>query len=161
MVLKKDLGGGVIYDLGIYPATTITGLMGPVKRVLGLTGTALTRRVVENEEIQVEVEDNAVMLLDFGNGVFGKISVNYLTQALAGPSLENYGSEGVALVDEREHLKFLTTELGIRGFFTSQSMMVAQFPNIVDRFIKFLMTEADLRTFNEQQIHVIEILEKL
>jgi predicted dehydrogenase len=157
---KKDLGGGVIYDLGIYPATTITGLMGPVKRVLGLTGTALTRRVVENEEIQVEVEDNAVMLLDFGNGVFGKISVNYLTQALAGPSLENYGSEGVALVDEREHLKFLTTELGIRGFFTSQSMMVAQFPNIVDRFIKFLMTEADLRTFNEQQIHVIEILEK-
>jgi predicted dehydrogenase len=159
---KKDFGSGVVFDLGVYPVTTMTGLMGPVKRVLGLIGTVLKKRAVETQEIQVEVEDNAVILLDFGDGVIGKVSVNYITHALAGPSLEIYGSEGVASVDERGYLKFLTTELGVRGFFTSLSVMTTQFPNepIVEQFIKFLTIDADLRAFNEQQIHVIEVLEK-
>ena len=159
---KQGFGFGVVFDLGIYPITTITGLMGPAKRVLGLIGTALQRRIVQDQEIQVEVEDNAVVLLDFGDGVFGKVSANYLTRALASPLLEIYGSEGMALVDEQGRLKFLTSELGVRGFLTSQSVMIAQFPNepIVEQFIKFLTTDADLRALNEQQIHVIEILEK-
>src|SRR6185295_10266970 len=42
-------GGGAMFDLGVYNFVSLTGLLGPAKRVTGLVGTAIQERVVEGE----------------------------------------------------------------------------------------------------------------
>ncbi len=158
---KAGFGAGVTFDLAIYPATTFTGLVGPAKRVFGMTGTAIEKRVITEKEIPVEVEDNEIIGLDFGNGTFGEISANYCTQVGYGPSLEVFGSKGAVFV-ENGLLKFLTQSSGVRGIMTSARPMVAQFPYepIIERFIDFIKKDVDVNYLGDQQVHVIEILEK-
>ena len=158
---KSGFGAGVTFDLAIYPVTTFTALIGPAKRVTAVSGTAIEKRLVKEKEIPVEVEDNLIINLDFGNARFGDIVSNYCTQIDYGPSLEVYGSEGTAFV-ENGHLKFLSSQNNVRGLLTSESPLVASFPiePIIDRFIEFLQKDIEISYLGEHQIHVIEILEK-
>ena len=89
-----ELGGGAIFDLGVYNLTTLTGLLGPVKRVMAMTGIAIPQRVVEGELIEVKAEDNAQILLDFGNNVFAVVTTGFTMQQYRSPAVEVYGSEG-------------------------------------------------------------------
>jgi len=158
---KAGAGAGVIFDLGIYPVTKLTGLMGPAKRVLALKGTAIEKRLVMDKEIPSEVEDNSVINLDFGNGTFGVITANYCTQIKYGPSLEIYGSKGAIFV-ENGYLKFTTSQNGLQGLFTTKTPLEFTFPNepIIEHFIDYLTQDKDFTPYGEQQVHVIEILEK-
>lgn len=87
-------GGGVLFDLGVYNITSLTGLLGPVRRVMAMTGIAIPEREVEGEILQVEEEDNAQVLLDFGEAVFGVVTTGFTIQNYKGPAIELYGSEG-------------------------------------------------------------------
>lgn len=40
-------GGGALFDMGVYNVTSLTGLLGPVKRVMAMTGVAIPQRIVE------------------------------------------------------------------------------------------------------------------
>jgi predicted dehydrogenase len=88
-------GGGVLFDLGVYNLTTLTGLLGPAQRVLAATGTAIPERLVDGDWIQVEVEDNAQLILDFGDAVFASVLTGFTMQAYRSPAVELYGREGV------------------------------------------------------------------
>jgi predicted dehydrogenase len=88
-------GGGVLFDLGVYNLTTLTGLLGPARRVLAATGTAIPERFVDGEWMRVEVEDNAHLILDFGDAVFASVVTGFTIQAYRSPAVELYGSEGV------------------------------------------------------------------
>ncbi|MEM2110351.1 MAG: Gfo/Idh/MocA family oxidoreductase [Candidatus Bathyarchaeia archaeon] len=158
---KSGFGAGAMFDLAVYPATTFTALIGPAKRVIAVSGTAIEKRLVTEKEIDVEVEDNLIISLDFGNGRFGDIVANYCTQINYGPSLEVYGSRGAAFV-ENGYLKFLTSSNDVRGLLTSQSPLAAPFPDepIIERFIHYVQRDIDISYLGEQQTHVIEILEK-
>jgi predicted dehydrogenase len=87
-------GGGPIFDLAVYNITSLTGILGPAKRVMAMTGTAQPKRVVNGREIDVEVEDNAQIILDFGNAVFATITSGFTMQKYRSPGLELYGTEG-------------------------------------------------------------------
>ncbi len=87
-------GGGPIFDLGVYNITSLTGLLGPVKRVMAMTGIAIPEREVDGEKVQVESEDNAQILLDFGGSVFAAVTTGFTIRGYRGPGLELYGSEG-------------------------------------------------------------------
>lgn len=87
-------GGGCLFDLGVYNIVTLTGWLGPVQRVTALTGTAIPRREVEGEMIDVEVEDNAHVLLDFGDAVFAVVTTGFTMQKSRGITIELYGTEG-------------------------------------------------------------------
>ncbi|MEM1569230.1 MAG: Gfo/Idh/MocA family oxidoreductase [Candidatus Bathyarchaeia archaeon] len=63
-------GGGPVYDMGVYALHLITGVIGPVKRVTAMSGIGLKRRMVLGREVEVEMDDNTVMLLDFGDSKF-------------------------------------------------------------------------------------------
>jgi len=158
---KSGFGGGATFDLAIYPVTTFTALVGPAKKVVAFLGTAIEKRLVMEKEIEVEVEDNAVLNLDFGGGAFGDIVANYCTKMQYGPSLELYGSKGAVFV-ENGYLKFSASQDDIRGLLTSESPIATPFPNepIIDRFVDYLLKDTDIGFLAEQQIHVIEILEK-
>jgi predicted dehydrogenase len=88
-------GGGSLFDLGVYNLTSLCGFFGPVRRVTALVGTAIAERVVEDRLIQVEADDNAHVLLDFGESRFGSIMTGFTMQQYRSPALELYGSDGV------------------------------------------------------------------
>jgi predicted dehydrogenase len=87
-------GGGPIFDLACYNLTSLTGWLGPVQRVTALTGTAIPERVVNDKPTNVAVEDNAQVLLDFGDACFGVVTSGFTMQQYRSPALEVYGSEG-------------------------------------------------------------------
>jgi predicted dehydrogenase len=63
-------GGGPMYDMAVYSLHTLTGILGPVKRVTGMSGIGLPRRIWRDKVIDVEMDDNTLLLLDFGDGLF-------------------------------------------------------------------------------------------
>ena len=90
-----EQGGGALFDLGVYNLTSLCGFFGSVRRVTALVGTAIPERVVEGETITVQSEDNAHVLLDFGDSRFGSVTTGFTMQKYRSPAIELYGTEGV------------------------------------------------------------------
>lgn len=88
-------GGGCVFDLGVYGLTSLTGLLGPAKRVMAMTGIAIPEREVNGRTIRVEAEDNAQIVLDFGEGAFAVVTTGFTLQQYRSPALEVYGTTGV------------------------------------------------------------------
>ncbi len=90
-------GGGSLFDLGIYNVTSLCGFMGSAKKVTAMTGVAIPERVVEGETIQVhpDAEDNAHVLIDFGQSRFAVVTTGFTMQKYHSPAIELYGSTGV------------------------------------------------------------------
>ncbi len=87
-------GGGALFDLGVYNITSLTGFIGPAKRVMAMTGIAIPEREVDGELVKVEVEDNTQLLIDFGNNIFAVVTSGFTIKRLRSPAIEVYGSEG-------------------------------------------------------------------
>jgi predicted dehydrogenase len=101
-------GGGSLPDLGVYNIATLTGLLGPAKAVVGMTSIVTHERTVDDKgKIPVKAEDNAMLLMDHGNGIISHVmsGFNYFDpyghqgKGQEKPSVLIYGSEGnMALV---------------------------------------------------------------
>jgi predicted dehydrogenase len=63
-------GAGPMRDRAVYGLHTITGILGPAKRVTGMSGIGLKEREYRGETITVEEDDNTVLTLDFGDSAF-------------------------------------------------------------------------------------------
>jgi predicted dehydrogenase len=88
-------GGGCLFDLGVYPITTLTGLLGPVKRVSAMMGVCIQEREINGQRVKVEAEDNAQITLDFGNNTFANVMSGFTMQQYRNPAIEIYGTTGV------------------------------------------------------------------
>jgi predicted dehydrogenase len=65
-------------DLGVYNLTSLTGLLGPARSVVAMTSIVTpTRKIVERGEIQVTEEDNAMLVLDHGNGMLSHVQCGF------------------------------------------------------------------------------------
>jgi predicted dehydrogenase len=87
-------GGGPMYDLGVYNVTTLTGLLGPCRRVMAMTGIAIPERIVNNSRMTVQTDDNFQLLMDFGNQCFAVVTTGFTIQQYDVPGIEIYGTEG-------------------------------------------------------------------
>ena len=87
-------GGGALFDLGVYNVVSLTGLLGPAKRVTALAGTTIKERVVDDEMMKVEAVDNAHVLIDFGEGVYAVVTTGFTIQKYRCPAIELYGDKG-------------------------------------------------------------------
>jgi predicted dehydrogenase len=87
-------GAGAIIDFGVYNLTSLTGFFGPVRRVTALAGVAILEREVNGRTIRVEAEDNAHILLDFGQARFAAVTTGFTMQRYRRPALELYGTQG-------------------------------------------------------------------
>jgi predicted dehydrogenase len=90
-------GGGALFDLGVYNVTFLTGLLGPARAVVALSGTAIKERFVEGEHVTVEADDNTLLLLDHGDTVFSSVQTGFIY----GPhreerTIECFGTRGSA-----------------------------------------------------------------
>ncbi len=83
---EKD--GGSLPDLGVYNLATLTGLLGPAQSVMAMTSIITPERTVDNKgKIKVEAEDNAMVLMDHGNGVISHVQCGF-------NYFDPYGHEG-------------------------------------------------------------------
>ena len=64
-------------------------------RVTAMAGVAIPERVVEGETMRVQAEDNAHVLIDFGDARFASVTTGFTMQRYRSPAIELYGSEGV------------------------------------------------------------------
>src|SRR4051794_12663696 len=88
-------GGGALFDLGVYNVTSLCGFFGPARRVTAMTGVAIPERVGNGEPMRVEAEDNAHVLIDFGDARFAVGTTGFTMQSYRSPCLELYGTHGV------------------------------------------------------------------
>jgi len=88
-------GGGALFDLGVYNVTALCGFFGPARRVTAMTGVAIPERVVDGEPIRVRAEDNAQVLIDFGDARLAVVTTGFTMQRYRSPCLELYGTSGV------------------------------------------------------------------
>ena len=91
-----ETGGGPLFDLGVYNITSLTGLLGSVKRVSALAGTAIPQREVDGEVIDVANFDNYQLLLDFGDARFAVVTTGFTMHEYRSPAIELYGDGGTA-----------------------------------------------------------------
>ena len=88
-------GGGALFDLGVYNLTSLCGFFGSVQRVTAMVGTAVPKREVEGKQVEVNSDDNAHVLLDFGDARFASIATGFTMQKYRSPAVELYGADGV------------------------------------------------------------------
>jgi len=83
-----EKGGGSMPDLGVYNIATLTGLLGPARSVVAMTSIVTPTRKVDNKgEIKVEAEDNAMIIMDHGNGTLSHVQCGF-------NYFDPYGHEG-------------------------------------------------------------------
>lgn len=62
--------GGPLRDVTVYMLHSLTGILGPAKRVTAMSGVRTPVEHWRGREIPVEVDDNSLLLLDFGEATF-------------------------------------------------------------------------------------------
>jgi predicted dehydrogenase len=92
-------GSGPLLDMGVYGIHDITGLLGPAKRVVAYSGITEPVRTVRKgpfagTEIEVTVDDNTLMMLDFGDSTFAVVDGTYNVNAAKSPQIEIFGRQG-------------------------------------------------------------------
>lgn len=87
-------GGGPLFDLGVYNVASLTGLLGPARRVMAMTSVAIPERIVDGEMLQVKTEDNVQLLIDFGGACQAVVTTGFFIQQYRRPALEFYGDRG-------------------------------------------------------------------
>ena len=70
-------GGGCLFDLGVYNVATLTGLLGPVKEVVGMTRIVTPTREINGKPVEVTADDNTMLIMDHGNGVTSHVQCGF------------------------------------------------------------------------------------
>jgi predicted dehydrogenase len=73
-----EVGGGSMPDLMVYNLTSLTGLLGPAKHVAAMLSIVTPERDIDEKgKIKVTEEDNAMVLLDHGQGVISHVQSGF------------------------------------------------------------------------------------
>ena len=165
-----EKGGGSMPDLGVYNLTSLTGLLGPVKNVSAMVSIVTPERTVSDKgRIQVTEEDNAMILMDHGNGIISHVQsgFNYFNphghegsketrhtisivgsqgfMGLVGYDWEPLGVD-LATKDSPEIQRHVTDA---QGYIWKQGAVLAA---------ECLVTGKELLVTPEQALHVLEII---
>lgn len=66
-------GGGPLFDRTVYALHGMTGILGPARAVTALSGVRIPERRFAERVIPTEADDNTLLLLDFGSGLFAMV----------------------------------------------------------------------------------------
>jgi predicted dehydrogenase len=88
-------GGGPLYDMTVYGLHALTGILGPAKRVVAMSGIGLEHREFQGVLQECTADDNSLLLLDFGASAFGFVHGTFAGDLTGIRGVNVYGSEGV------------------------------------------------------------------
>lgn len=96
-------GSSPILDMGVHGLNQITSILGPARRLTSFSGRNIPTREIlagpyRGKTIEVNIDDNSLLLLDFGDDRFVFLDATYCVMASIGPRIEIYGSEGTIAV---------------------------------------------------------------
>lgn len=166
-------GAGPMLDLGVYDLHTLTGLLGPAKSVTALSGISIPQRTVrsgpaQGKVIDVEIDDNTLLLLDFGDATFAFLDATYCVRDRRGPRMEFYGSDGTINVNDRTVAAPLSIyrddrELGLAGWMDLEMPSAPRWSLVsgVQHLVDCIRNPGrPVVTSGEHARHVIEIINK-
>jgi predicted dehydrogenase len=87
-------GGGPLYDMTVYALHTLTGVLGPAKRVTGLSGVRIREREFRGQLVPCDADDNTVMVLDFGDALFAFVYGTAAGRVTEGFAPSFFGTKG-------------------------------------------------------------------
>ena len=157
-----------------YGLMMATGILGPVKSLTAMSVTSIPQRQMRSgpargKTVDVDVADNNVMTLNFGDNRLGTMDTGYCTMANRGPVLELFGTKGVIAAwggDMATRIEIYqddwTTNVagwrdveipGLNGVWSQHPSTLLHLADVVHRNAKLL-------TGPRQMTHVVEIMEK-
>ncbi|MCD6546871.1 MAG: Gfo/Idh/MocA family oxidoreductase [Thermotogae bacterium] len=165
---RKDVGP--LFDLGVHALHQVTGILGPAKAVVCLSGISERERIVrsgkfDGRTIKPEIDDNSLLMLEFEDSTFAFIDSTYCVKASRSPYMEIFGSKGTIVLrydpSNRLELYLDDIEKNIRGW----TIPIENWPEFKQSFgVKDLMEalEEDREPVltPEHAKHVVEIIEK-
>lgn len=94
-----DIGGGPMLDMGPYYITALVNILGPIKRIAGITTNAFDERIATSEarnglRIPVHVTTHLAGTMEFVNGAIITMIMSFDMWRHSLPCIEIYGSEG-------------------------------------------------------------------
>lgn len=155
-------GGGPMYDMGVYALHEITTVLGPVKRVTGMSGIAVPRRYFKGEPIDVEMDDNTLLTLDFGDNTFAYVYATN-SRGLPLPGMAICGFEGT-LTAQRRAVVLNGKEIPVEGEMPYQWARHSELPEAhvysdIMHLVDCILTDREPLVSGEQARHVVEIIE--
>jgi len=99
-------GGGPMFDMGPYYITALVNLLGPIKKVTGMTRITYPERIITSKPksgdvIKVNTPTHIAGIMRFESGAIGNISTSFdVKGGHTMPCIEIYGSEGSMLVPD-------------------------------------------------------------
>lgn len=87
-------GGGPQYDVTVYCLHTLTGILGPAKRVTALSGLVIPERDYHGQKLVCDMDDNTMLLLDFGQALFAFVYAAAAGRITTGFQPNIYGTQG-------------------------------------------------------------------
>jgi predicted dehydrogenase len=88
-------GGGPLYDMTVYGLHALTGILGPAKSVVAMSGIGLEHREFQGVLQECNADDNSLLLLDFSTSVFGFVHGTFAGDLTGLRGVNVYGSKGV------------------------------------------------------------------
>jgi predicted dehydrogenase len=163
-------GGGPVMDSGVYSLHRLTGILGPVKRVTALSGRAIPVREWKGRRIDVEIDDQTLMLLDFGDNRYITLASTWTVKANKGLGTAIYGTKGTVHITGSGFEMFTPEEsLGGPGWVTVEGPKRPEGPGASGRHILadilelvncILEDEEPTIATGEHARHVVEVIEK-
>jgi predicted dehydrogenase len=94
-----DLGGGPMLDMGPYYVTALVNILGPAKRVAGVTTKAFEERIATSQavmglHIPVKITTHLTGVIEFVNGAIITMIMSFDMWRHSLPCIELYGTEG-------------------------------------------------------------------
>lgn len=87
-------GGGPQYDVTVYCLHILTGIVGPAKRVTAMSGLVIPEREFRGKKIRCDMDDNTLLLLDFGDAFFAYVYGAVTGRVTEGFQPNIYGTQG-------------------------------------------------------------------
>jgi predicted dehydrogenase len=157
---RREHGGGLAGAILSHEIDTVNWLAGrPAVRATGLSRTANVERTHEGERFRSDVDDGAFALIDYGDGLIGRVTVDG-TRAVDSATLAVHGERRTAVVGGKSMLGGSmyvvdadeTSELTLKpephASLASVRFDVPAFVALLDRYAQALRGEpADLPTF--------------
>lgn len=136
---KEECGGGSLIDLGAHPIYLTNRLAGPAE--------AVTARL--NRTNGLEVDDNAVVLVEYASGALGTLETGFLSNQ-SPFQLELYGTDGALLIED-EKIRLKSSHLEQQGWTTPEELP-APLPMPMEQWVAAIkgnkqptITEEDVR----------------
>ena len=109
--------GGPLRDVTVYMLHSLTGVLGPARRVTAMSGIRNPVRQWRDTTIPVEVDDNSLLLLDFGGATFAMAGghASRTGELVQWGAMGIYGSDGAIETLAIEPLSGHPTRLSINA----------------------------------------------